>query len=301
MKRLNTILLGLLLAFSVFANMVSHGYVKERRSDLAFKYESPDSGVPTALIQILSGEFRDLMADYLLLEVGSFIGSNQKLSREDYLGIHRALKQILELDPYFKQAYLYAQGVLPWAGHLPEKAIELLEVSRAHRTWDWRPGHYAGFDYYYFLNDFGAASNVFLETAKIKDAPVLMAVLGARFALKDRRTESALVLLKTMLQDKAMPPLTRSEIEDRVTALSGVLALEKAIDLYKRQSGAYPPSLETLLETGLISEMPVNPYDKHYFYDAPTGRVNFDTVKPEQQRLLRESRTDVKPEDNRLN
>ncbi|MCP4681868.1 MAG: hypothetical protein GY864_06025 [Desulfobacterales bacterium] len=269
-------LIALLAVLAVFYSF-THAAVKENRKDLAFAYQLNVTPLPPDLIKIVAGEFRGLMSDYLLLEIGSHLGSNQKLSDDEWEKVALAFEQALELDPYFQQTYLYAQGILPWR-EMPEKAISLLDISGKYRSWDWRPGYYMGFDYYYFFKDFSLASDAFLDAAKVKNAPALLAVLGGRFAHKSGRTKAAIGLLQSMLQDPELDENTEKEISDRITALKGVVLLEHAIKKYMGLYNAFPPSLEALIDKGLIGQLPKNPYSDSFIYKPEGGRVFFDKV-----------------------
>ena len=151
-------------------NAFSHKAIREDRRGILYSFESPASKMDTDLLKLFAGEFRGLVSDYLLLEVGSFLGSNQAADRQDWQNIYTMLKQALALDPYFQQTYIYAQGQLPWQGKMPLETIELLEISREHRPWDWYPGQYIAFNHYYFFDDYAKASEAFLRAAKIKNA-----------------------------------------------------------------------------------------------------------------------------------
>lgn len=219
MKKTTIILLGACLSVFFVANVFCHRHINNRRKDLLINYTPPNISLSNDFVKIVAGEFKGLMADYLLLEIGSFIGSGQIIYTDDWKKVCRSFEQVLALDPYFQQTYLYVQGNLPGDAKMPKKAIEFLDISRKHRPWDWRPGHYMGFNYYFYLNDYANASEIFLETAKIKDAPVLMALLGGRFALKSQRTEAALILLNSMLEDETLDDKSRKEIEQRIQDL----------------------------------------------------------------------------------
>ncbi len=264
----------LVLAASLFG--WSNAWLMKYRSGLLFKFSSPKIYLPVDFLKIIAGEFKGLMADYLVLEAGSFIGSNQKPTEQDWKNIHRTLKYALALDPYFMQAYIYAQGNLPWDACMYQETIDLLAISKEHRTWDWYPGYYMGFDYYYFLADYAKASQQFLEAAQIKNAPLLLSILGARLAMKGKRTETAIALLKTMLGDKELDENSAREIRMRLEALQGVSAIEKAIEEYKRRYGQRPARLEELVTKGIVEKLPDNPYGGPYIYDDITGEVAFD-------------------------
>ncbi len=248
----------------------------EYRKGLVFRFAAPKASLPVEFVKILAGEFKGVMADYLVLEAGSFIGSNQEPTEREWENIRRTFQYALELDPYFMQAYIYAQGNLPWDAGMYQETIDLLAISKKHRTWDWYPGYYMGFDYYYFLADYAKASEEFLEAARVDHAPLLLSILGARLALKGKRTETAIALLKTMLGDRELDENSAREIRMRMEALQGVLTIEKSIQEYERRFGSRPENLDELVSSGVLSKLPENPYGGPYFYDNITGEVAFD-------------------------
>lgn len=278
MKRKTLIAIWAVLALMVLAQAASQWKVGDLRQGVGLVFKAPRAGLPTEMVQIMAGEFKGLLADYMVMEIGSFVGSGQKISPAEYKKLYRGLKQALVLDPYFEQTYLMAQGLLPWKGKLVAETIELLDISRRHRFWDWRPGYYMGFDYYYFLGDYAKAADAFLEAGQVKGAPVLLPVLGARFAVKGQHAAAAIMILKNMLADEALSENDRLELKQRLLALEGVQVLETAVERFRAQAGTYPPDLQSLLNRGLINAMPRNPYADHFYYDPQTGGVAFDTV-----------------------
>ena len=272
----HALIFGLILLATMGVHLQSHWRVKKLRQSSGLIFKPPQMMLSPAMTQIAAGEFNGLLSDYILLEVGSFEGSNVKETDKDYHNVYKALKQTLLLDPYFQQTYLIVQGILPWKAKLYDETLELLDISREYRPWDWRPGHYMGFDDYYFKNDFSKASEVLLETAKIKGAPVLLAVLGARLATKGQQTQAAIVMLQQLLKDDSLAESDRLEIMERLDALNGVWLLEKAITKYTQLNGGYPADLQTLVHQGIIDSIPPNPYADQFYYDSQTGCVAFD-------------------------
>ena len=279
MKSKFFILLILSLCLLVLFYVAGFTAIKEARQSLSVNYRLNVSSLPPDLLRIFAGEFKGLVADYLLLEIASFIGTNKKLSQDEWNRIALAFEQTLNLDPYFEQTYILVQGLLPWEAKMPQKAISLLDISRINRPWDWRPGYYMAFDWYYFLHDYAKASEAFLEAARIKGAPVLLAVLGGRFAVKGGTTQAAIVLLKSMLNDPEIDEYKEKEISDRIEALKSVLLLESAIKKYKDLYNDFPESLEALIEKGFLDQLPKNPYADRYFYNQDDGQVFFDKIK----------------------
>ncbi len=273
-----SIFLAAFLCVCCAVNGFSSARIKQVRHSMSFRFKSPQTRMPAELASLLAGEFHGALADYLLLEVGSFVGSNQTGTETDYTNIRQTLKTVLNLDPYFMQAYLYAQALLPWDGH-PDWANELLATPKASRPWDWRPGYYMAFNYYYFLGNYGKASELLLEAARIENAPSLLAVLGGRFAAKSGRSQAAIVMLKSMLQDKSLGEAYIREINMRISALQDIVRLEDAVARYRRANGRFPSDLAALVKQGLVPEIPINPYGKSYYYDPYDGKVAIDDLQ----------------------
>ncbi len=236
---------------------------------------------PTAL-KIIAGEFKGIVSDFLILEAGAELGKNLEPEKRDWKSIILLFQQALVLDPYFQEAYMLVQGFIPWEAKKPKTAISLLSISDKHRSWDWFPSRYIGFDYYYFLGDYGKASEIFLETAKRKGAPIFFALLGARFALKGQRTTAAIQMLLSMLKDPGLDDEKREEIKKRLEALKGVSLLERSVNRYHKKYGRYPSSLSDLIDKGFLQHMPVNPYGGKFFLNPETGEISFDKVKAPQ-------------------
>ncbi len=153
-------------------------------------------------------------------------------------------------------------------------AIEILEIFKKHRDWDWQPGFYIGFDYFYFLKDNLTASKYLMEAAKMPYAGSLLGLLGARLSQRGGDTMVSIAFLKSMYastENKA----AKEEIERRIEALKGVLKLEKGIARFVSAYGQKPETLDQLVEAGIVERLPENPCrpDKAYIYED--GKIEF--------------------------
>lgn len=252
--------------------IVSASKVKRYQGNIPSSQRASALMVSPALLEIGAGEFKGLLADYLLLKASIFLGGRYETTDSDREAVYTLFRQSLALDPYFFQTCYYIQGYLPWEGKMPQKAIELLEICKQHRYWDWTPCFFIGFDYLYFLNDNLAASGYLMEASKLPDAPLLLGMLGARLAQKGGQTETAIVFLKTMYET-ADNEDTKKQIGSRIEALTGVLVLEKGIEHFKEKFGRSPNRLEELVTAGILKELPQNPYKKPYSYED--GQIGF--------------------------
>ncbi len=227
---------------------------------------------PPQVMKIIAGEFKGLVSDALLIEAAAFLGSNKKPTEEDYENLIRLFRHVLALDPYFKQAYYLVQASLSWEGKRYGTANELLSISRDSRWWDWVPGFFMGFNCFYFLKDNLEASRHLMEASKVPKAPVALATLASRLASKSGQTTTAIVFLKAM-REKTEDEDKIKELDMRIEALTGVLKLERAIEQYRSAYGREPRKLDDLVQSGIISELPRNPYERPF--ELKDGLVSF--------------------------
>ena len=252
--------------------IVSTFKIKHYRTHIPSSQRASALMVSPALLEIAAGEFKELLADYLLLKASTFLGGRHQTSDSDREAVYTLFRQSLALDPYFFQTCYYIQGYLPWEGKMPKEAIALLEICKKHRYWDWNPSFFIGFDYFYFLHDNLAASKYLMEGSRLPNAPLLLGMLGARLAQKGGQTKAAIIFLKTM-HETTDNGETKKQIGLRIKALTGILTLEKGIKQFQEEFGSPPKKLEELLTAGILEKLPQNPYQTPYTYE--NGQIGF--------------------------
>ena len=279
----------LLLAFLGLIYVTSHVGILHRHHNNSLTQQQPSTieSLPTLLLQIISGEFKGIVANFAILEAGAQIGTELKRTPDgkyktvkkirNWENIHQLFVKSQALDPYFKQTYNLAQGVLPWDPGMVKETQAILHRSALALPWDWRPLHYVGFNHYFHLNEPDKAGKIFLEAAKIKDAPAFLSLLGARLAQRGNATEAAIILMKSVLAGKDRKDPSYGDIEDRLHALEGSLVIENAIKSYHKRFNHTPISLNDLLESGILKSIPQNPYNQSYCI-SKDGSVHFDVI-----------------------
>jgi hypothetical protein len=271
---------------------VSYNALLQQRS-YARQTAHPSSGIwnlPPVALLALAGEFKGLMADYLTMEAGAQLGTELVRKPEggfrivkkqyDWPGIHRLFVASQTLDPSFAQTYIVAQGWLPWDAGMVAETQAILKIAAKNRHWDWQPYHSMGFNAYYFQNRPGEAGKLFLEAARVPNAPPFLPILGARLAQKGGETETAIVIMKSMLADKNPEEPGYTDMVDRLHALEGVRVIEQAASRYEKTLGRKPSSLTELTASGQLAALPPNPYNLDYCMDT-AGIIYFD--KPDCQ------------------
>lgn len=278
MKRSKIILFVVLLALAVAGHGVATQRVQSIRRELpAEQLRAQALMVNPNLLKIISGEFKGLLADYLLLKASVFLGGAWETTAEDWEAIALLFKQSLVLDPLFFQTGYYIQGNLAWREGLHAKAVDLLELHADHRDWDWEPRFYVGFDYFYYLRDTEQAATHFNKAAAIPGAPPIVGTLGARLLHRSSQTEAAITMLKAMHQ-RTDNTQARQALSQRLQAYQGVYVIEHAISQYRAKFDHPPGSLDDLLTAGILEALPANPLGDTFHYEPDSGRVYIDSL-----------------------
>ena len=256
---------GLIVVCILTGYGFGHVRVDTYRSDYTYKLHTAAMPVPMELIGALAGEFKGLVADYLLLEAASFIGSRQSFDAKsgDWDAVARLLQQSNTLDPYFRSTYFLAHGTLPWQAQKYDETLRILENSKNHLTWDWIPGFFLGFNHFFFLKDNLTASKKLMEASKIPGAPVYLATMAGRLAAEAGQLGAAIDFL-TVMYEKSDDEQTREQLRQRILALQGVQILDDAVRRFQSQYGRMPSSIEELVSGKILSALPVNPYERPY-------------------------------------
>lgn len=236
--------------------------------------------IPSKFSRILALGNKGLLSDFLFLKTATFIGgrsgSGSPLDDEDWQFVIRSLDVVTDLDPYFLDPYMLAEGLLAWDAQKPEKANLLLEKGMKYRNFDWRLPFFVGFNNFYFLKDYETASGFIMTASKLPGSPAYLATLGARLAYYGGKSKTALLFLKEMLADTD-DVLLRTRLETRMLALERAVVIEEALDKFKDQEGRSPEKLTELVSGGYLSDLPLDPYGGNWVV-LKNGRV-FSTSK----------------------
>jgi hypothetical protein len=278
LKRRQTAAFLLLLVVAATIYVASAIKVQGFRDDLDPTQSVSALLVRPEVLEIAAGEFKSLLADFLLLKASIYLGGRYSTPENCKQAVSTLFRQSATLDPYFFQTCYYVQGYLPWwKGVFTKQAIDILEIIRQHRHWDWQPGFYIAFNYFYFLKDNLTASRYLMELSESFDtrSTDFFGLLGARLSQKGGQTKTSIAFLKAM-RDRTENEAAKEEIGRRIAALQGVLKLEKAIARFKATFFGHPPdTLEQLVEAGILKQLPENPCkpDKSFTYED--GNIEF--------------------------
>lgn len=281
----NILLLLVMAALYAGSHM---GLLFQRGSSAVREQRIPSAWtLPPLVLEIVAGEFKGIIADLIVLEAGSQLGTEvikiagggyKVVPKEyDWDTIHTLFTNSQALDPRFQHTYVLAQGWLPWDPQMVEETQEILKVAAKSRPWDWQPLHMQGFNTYYFFDMPGEAGKIFLEAAKIPNAPPFLSIVGGRLALKGGETEAIIILLESVLVNKTEEDEGYQDIVYRLEALRGVRVIELAGLEFTKIFNRRPKTVAELVERNLLKKIPDNPYGDDYCIDA-YGGVHFDNI-----------------------
>jgi len=155
----------ILLSIFVFFSMQLE---KQRESLLSASFI--EHTLPSKLIGLTSLEFKGLVSDFLLFKFMTFIGGKvaQKdaIDEEQWGSLVTILDTITDLDPYFWDAYLFAEVFLAWDARRFEDANRLLLKGTKYIPENYRVFYYLGFNYFYFLKDNENGRKYLMEAAR---------------------------------------------------------------------------------------------------------------------------------------
>lgn len=240
--------------------------------------------IPAPLLKITTLEFDGLASDFLFLKALVYYGGtlNRKerprVKDWEWRWIYGTLQTSTDLDPYFYDPYYFGNSILTWDGNMVRETNSLLAKGTRYRDWDWMLPFFMGFNSFYFLHENGQASEYLMEGAKRPGGRSLES-LAIRLAVKGKRTENAIIFLREILkrtEDKA----TRKEYETRLEALQGILGLERAVNLFKDKFGKQPADLKALLTTGIIAQIPKDPYGGEFYIDKDGSVKTTSDLRP---------------------
>jgi len=252
----------LILLVAIFTYVLLFQGVWERREQV---YASIPSGytIPSKYSRILALGNQGLLSDFLFLKIATFVGGRsgfgKQLNEEDWHFVTQSLDVVTDLDPYFVDPYMLAEGLLAWDAGKPEEANKLLIKGIRYRTWDWRLPFFVGFNSFYFQKDYKTASEFIMKASRLSGSPMYLSTLGARLAYYGGKSKTALLFLQEMLleTDDAM---MKKRLQKRLQALECAVLIEDALDKFKTNEGRMPGKLSELVTAGYLVALPPDPY-----------------------------------------
>lgn len=228
--------------------------------------------MPAPILKIAALDFHGIVSDVLFLNSLVFVGSTQERKERprikpwEWKWLYYTLDASTALDPYFLDPYYLANAQFTWDALMIDEDNLLLEKGSKYRQWDSLLPFFIGFNYFYFLQDNLNAREWLLEASRRPDAPSLYASLAARLSYEKKRTENSIIFLEEM-SSRTEDETLKKKYEKRLNFLRQVLKVENAVETYKRKHGRKPADLHVLVQSGMLQEIPSDPYGGQLYLD----------------------------------
>jgi len=221
------------------------------------------------MMQFISADQKQLTGELLVLKVlvyfgGLFEKNETKIEfPPDYPAMSRILHGAVKLDPYNMDAYYFAQSVLVWDVGQIQLANNLLDYGMRFRTWDWTLPYFAGFNSAYFLGDYRRAAKYYMLAGDLSGESLLKNLAG-RYLHETGQTDMAISYLSSMIKG-AKNPAIKKNFTTRLLAFKAVRKIEIARDKYFKKMGYMPTSVDVLVQSGYLNDVPQDPYGGSFY------------------------------------
>ena len=220
-------------------------------------------------LKVISADHKQFLSSALIMKVLIYFGGliekagNKLQIPADYPAMSRTIDAALKLDPYNMDGYYFAQGILAWDVGKAELANSFLERGMKYRSWDWQLPYFAGFNYAFFLKDYGNAARLYRRAAELSGNEMFMNLTG-RYMQRSGNTKMAIAYLGMMAKNARQDSMKRTLLTRRAAFIE-VLKIEEARDDFVQQNGKLPVSLNDLVSGGFLPRIPQDPYGGKFF------------------------------------
>jgi tetratricopeptide (TPR) repeat protein len=232
-----------------------------------------------ALKKALLG-FDSLAADLYWLRTVQYFGGQRLYSTEKRFELLGPLLDITtSLDPHLKVAYTYGATFLsearPIGAGSPQEGLSLIDKGIENNPEHWRFYLDKGFIYFWVLEDYPKAAEIFLEGSKLPGAPYWMVTTAGRALTRGGDRQTARELWKIMydtaendqMRANAKTHLQQLDALDQIEVLTGI-ATE-----FQERHGHFPESWNEMIGAGYLPGFPADPTGVRYTLNSRDEKV----------------------------
>ncbi|WP_223636812.1 lipopolysaccharide assembly protein LapB [Corallococcus sp. EGB] len=235
------------------------------------------------LLQTLFKSQQGLVTDYFWIMMMNRIGI--AVRPDQYRDVYDYAELVTDLDPKFRQAYLYGGITIPV--HLGREkyantaeSTRLLRKGLQHLPDNEQIAFQLAYNLMFFDKNYKEAADIIQELSKRPDAPPWYSALATRLYAQSGDFDNSLSL-SMALRDGAQDEETREFYAHRVEEIRQeriLRDLDAAIQHYKAREGHLPDGLAALVTSGDLPRIPEDPLGGKLFL-GEDGRAYSDAVK----------------------
>lgn len=184
--------------------------------------------------------------------------------RDDTLYRIRTHRVASLLNPCHEDNLYLGNAMLSWGGAINE-GNDILRRSVACRVWDEYPPFFYGFNLHFFQKDDAEASRMFAIAAqRAKENRLVIEKTAIMIAAGQFNDEKLALDYIKHERDQSSDPKLRESLTKRIVRLEGLMLLRDAQKQYEKKSGKPLTSPQQLLDSGILSQFPVDPLGLGY-------------------------------------
>ena len=226
---------------------------------------------PAAFIELISGTFRGAWANVFYIQ-GVLALTEETPDRTDLVrDMQSRLRLATTLDPRLVQAYFFGGVVIGHDRDTIRMGIAFLQEGFERSPQEWRLPYWIGFGYY-SLGEYLDAVAYYDRASRLPDAPAFLRSSQPYLYYLARRSDLGIAYLEGLLHS-VQDPSQLEWITLKLRWLKGMAYLEQKAEEFTRIYGASLTRLEQLVESGLIDQIPEDPFLGGYVWDSKSGSV----------------------------
>ena len=233
------------------------------------------------MVRLLTGGYDTAASKLLWFATNNYFGKQFAAGDRDYRWLGEMCELVTNLDPKARHAFEFCATLLSWVAKEPEKSLALLERAVAAEPDYWRYHYLRGFTNWYFLDRMEAAKEDFILISKMPETPPQLAMLASRVIANQDSASMAVEFLQE-LRDQTQDPKVKKKLTKRIRQAQLAMhfeAISTAVAAFASAQGRFPISVDELLQTGLLPELPREPFGGRYEIDSLTGAVRTTSGK----------------------
>jgi len=155
----------------LFAGILSSAYILQNQPENKSKQANELLYFPSGtFIREVSLDYKTTMTNLMWLQVVQYYGQHL-MTDKDLHQLYNLFNIITDLDPYFKQCYVFGGTIITYDQKRPDLGLNLLKKGMANLPDSWEIPFITGFIYYIYEKDYFAAYKWFEFASYKPDAP----------------------------------------------------------------------------------------------------------------------------------
>lgn len=282
-RSLTLILIILCLASALSAH-VSKQRLRVATTPQFERIEEPPLYLPSAkYVKFATLGYDNFVSHIIWFNTQSYFGKHYK-SDKDYRWLQDMCNVVTDLNPNTHHTFEFCAMMLAWSAQDPSASNSILSKAISIHPQKWLYWYLRGFNSFYFLGNKQEAKEDLIAASKLPNAPVqMLSSIAARLMVSEQDTTSAITFLKSIIQN-TQDETVKSALAERLKQAyltNHIQFLTSMVNRFETMHGRKPTDIEELISSGLITQLPQEPFGGHYILDKNTGHIKSSSGKSE--------------------